>query len=146
MSQTVYTNKRQAPRISIEGGIAAAGVLLLLAATYSHLRVAGSEDHTGTLVFMDHVFDLCLGLGLLAAVLCVGHAVTMALSLKFANGLEHISFSIFLGTGFIGLSLLLLGLFGLLRWWSVAMLLILTIVITRPYPADFYKTIKSAIF
>ena len=145
MSHSAYTNRHRSPRISIEVGIAAAGVLLLLATTYAHIRVAGSEAQTGTLVFMDHVFDLCLGLGLLAVVLCVGHAVTRALNLKFANGLEHISFSIFLGTGFIGLSLLMLGLSGLLRWWSVTTLLVLTIVITGPYLTDLSQTIKFAI-
>jgi hypothetical protein len=95
------------------------------------------------LALLDHIFDVILALGLSIVVLSVGHAAGKRFRLNFASTVEDISFSIFLGTGVVGLSVLCLGLVGLLRPWPVAVLVILTIGLTRSHWPELYRTIKA---
>ena len=104
---------------------------LLLATIYAHVHLAGSEEYTGPLAVLDHLFDLILALGLSVIVLCVGHDLGRRLGLNFANPAEDISFSIFFGTGVLGLFVLGLAFLGLLQRLPVAVLMMVAIVVTR---------------
>jgi hypothetical protein len=65
--------------------------------------------------------------------------------LNFANTAEHISFSLFLGTGTVGLSVLCLGLLGLLRPWPIATVLALYVAVTAGGLPELYRIIKGGI-
>jgi len=117
---------------------------VLLAALYAHIHLGGSEEYTGPLALLDHIFDLILALGLSLVMLSVGHAIGRRFRLDFASTVEDMSFSIFLGTGVVGLSVLCLGLVGLLRPWPVAALLILAIGLTGSHWPELYRSIKAA--
>ncbi len=119
------------------------GASLLVGAVYAHIHLAGSEEYTGPLAVLDHIFDVILALALSIVVLSVGHAIAKGFKLDFASTAEDISFSVFLGTGVVGLSVLCLGLIGLLRLWSIAALLILTIGLTARHWPELYRTIKA---
>ena len=121
--------------------LAAAG--LLFAGIYAHLWINGSDEYRGLLASLDHVFDISLALGLSVILLSVGHALGRLFGLKFANTAEHLSFSFFLGTGTVGLSVLGLGLMGLLRPWPVAALIALYVVLTAGGMPELYRIIKG---
>jgi hypothetical protein len=99
---------------------------VMLAGIVTHVKLGNSAANaTGPLAVLDHLFDLSLALGLSFFILSVGYAVCKIFKLEFAGTAEALSFSLFLGTGILGLAVLFLGLLGLLRFWSVATLLIL---------------------
>jgi 4-amino-4-deoxy-L-arabinose transferase-like glycosyltransferase len=104
---------------------------LCIAATLTHIYLgAAAENTTGALAVLDHVFDLVAAVTLSFVLLSVGHSVTKRFSLQFVNSAEHLAFSFFLGTGVIGLLVLLLGLLGLLRGWAILALLLLALILT----------------
>jgi hypothetical protein len=101
-------------------------LVIFVAALYAHLQVAkAGEDYTGLLLTIDRVFDLGLALLITAIAFCAGRAVCRFLNLAFDNPCEEIAFSVMLGTGTIGLGVLLLGLIGLLSLLPVIVLLLL---------------------
>jgi len=121
-----------------------AGVVLAGIATHIYLGNS-TTDARGLLAVLDHVFDLTLALGLLALVAGAGNELGNRLKLAFVNLAEEIAFSVFLGTGAVGLLVLLLGLIGLLRPWAVALVLALIVVVSRHGFARLYRTIEARI-
>jgi len=122
----------------------AAGVVL--AGIVAHIYLGSSApDAKGLLAVLDHVFDFTLALALLTLVAATGNELGNRLKLAFANMAEEIAFSVFLGTGALGLLVLMLGLVGLLRLWAVALLLTLLVVVSRNGFARLYRTIKASI-
>src|ERR1051325_108154 len=95
------------------------GAVVVLASIVAHVYLGNSAgDAKGLFAVLDHVFDLTLAFGLLTLVAGVGNTLANGLKLAFANVAEEIGASVFLGTGAVGLSVLLLGLIGLLRPWA----------------------------
>src|SRR5215217_716810 len=95
--------------------------LLTSAAIVAHVYLGTDADRaTGLLALLDHIFDLVVALGLLTITLCVGNSLGHKLKVRFSGVAEEISFSIFLGTGVVGLLILLLGLLTMLRPLPVA--------------------------
>src|SRR5215218_5853989 len=91
-------------------------VALALAAITAHIYLSGRrEDAIGALAVLDHVFDLIFALTLTATLMTVGHAVCERFRLRFFNTAEEIGVSLFVGTGVVGVSVLLIGLIGWLR-------------------------------
>src|SRR5512145_2455860 len=88
---------------------------LILVAIYAHLQVLSADNVTGFLALFDHIFAFVLSVFLSAFVLSVGCAALKWLRVSFAGPAEAIAFSIFIGTGIYGSTLLGLGLLGLLR-------------------------------
>ena len=68
-----------------------------------------------SLAILNNIYDLTLALIITMAVVCVGHAICKLLRVDFASGPEEVSFSLFVGTGVVGLSVLGLGLVEQLR-------------------------------
>jgi hypothetical protein len=104
---------------------------------YIHLQVSEQgEEYTGRLLTLDRAFDLALALMLTGIAFCAGRAVCRLLNLAFDNAGEELGFSVMLGTGAIGLGVLLLGLLGLLSLLPVIVyLLLLTAAGHREIPA-----------
>lgn len=80
---------------------------------------------------MNLIGPFALALFIAIALVCVGHAIGRLLRLEFANGPEEISFSLFIGTGAVGLSVLGLGLLGLLRPLPVLSLIAVYLFLAR---------------
>ncbi len=121
-------------------------VALGLAAIAAHIYLSGRrEEATGALAVLDHVFDLLLALTLSATLTAVGHAVCERLRLRFLNAPEEIGVSLFVGTGVVGLAVLLLGLAGGLRPFPISLLLITCIVSTRRSWSRLYRVIAERI-
>jgi len=116
---------------------------LLFAGIYAHHWINGSDEYRGLLASLDHVFDISLALGLSVILLSVGHALGRLFRLKFANTAELLSFSFFLGTGTVGVSVLGLGLLGLLRPWPIATLIALYVLATASGMPELYRIIKG---
>src|SRR5688572_14354414 len=85
---------------------------LCLSGIVAHICIGERDDVTGFPALLNNTFPITLALVLAVVLSCVGHAVTRLFRIKFSNGAEEIAFSLFLGTGVVGLSLLGLGLFG----------------------------------
>lgn len=106
--------------------------LLTTAAIAAHVYLGSDADRaTGPLALLDHVFDLVVALGLLTITLCVGNSLSHKVKLQFNGVAEEISFSIFLGTGVVGLLVLTLGLLAWLRPLPVVISLIVLVGATR---------------
>ncbi|HEX8184780.1 MAG TPA: glycosyltransferase family 39 protein, partial [Blastocatellia bacterium] len=93
----------------------------------------------------DRGFDLALALCLTSLAFCVGRAVGAQLKLDFASHAEEISFSIMLGSGGIGLGLLLMGLAGMLSPLPVTFYLVLLLVISRKGAVRLYGVTSEAL-
>ena len=91
------------------------------------------------------VASIALDISLVTILLCVGNALSGRLKITFAGAAEEIAFSVFLGTGTIGLCVLVLGLMGMLRPWPVIVLLVFLIAITWRSFAKLYKVTKESI-
>ena len=99
--------------------------------TLTHIYLgAASEYATGALAILDHLFDLVKAVTLSFVILSVGHSLTKRFALRFINSAEQLAFSFFLGTGVIGLLVLMLGLLGLLRGWAMLALLLVALALT----------------
>ncbi len=94
------------------------GATLSFSSIVAHFWIGPRDDVTGLLALLNNTFPLTLALVLAVVLSCVGHAITRLFKIEFANGAEEIAFSLFLGTGVVGLSVLGLGLVGLLRPWA----------------------------
>ena len=125
--------------------IATAGVILLVSAIAAHLTIANHKDATGVLAVLDHIFDLSLALALTAVVICVGHSVCERFRLKFSNPFEEIAVSLFVGTGVVGLAVLLFGLVGWLRPLPISLLMPVSIVLTRRSWARLYQLVTDGV-
>jgi 4-amino-4-deoxy-L-arabinose transferase-like glycosyltransferase len=100
--------------------------LIFVALLYLHTRaIQLPEESTGILLAFDRVFDLALASLLMAIAFCNGRYISRFLQVSFDNVAEEISFSAVLGTGVIGLAVLLLGLVGLLSLIPITLLLLL---------------------
>lgn len=119
---------------------------VLLAIVYAHITVSKSVyDYSGLLAPLDRAFDLIFALTLIAFTLCAGRSVARLLALRFENRAEEFSFSVFLGTGVLGLAVLFLGLLGLLRPWAILVLVALSLVLTRHELISSWELIKAAL-
>lgn len=97
--------------------------------TLTHIYLAAA-DARGALAILDHLFDLVAAIALSFVLLSIGHSLTRRISLQFVNSAERLAFSFFLGTGVVGLLVLLLGLVGLLRGWAILALFLLVLALT----------------
>jgi hypothetical protein len=88
-------------------------------------------DSTGLLAVVAHVYDLAVALMLAAVCVCVGNAICERFRVRLASLGEEIGFSLFVGAGVIGLSVLLFGLAGWLRPLPIALLMLVFIVVTN---------------
>ena len=102
-----------------------------LASVAAHIYVAGRDDVKGALGVLDHIFDVTLALALTTTLTSVGHAVCERFRLKFLSAAEEIGVSLFVGTGVVGVAVLLFGLAGLLRPIPISLFLGICIVLTR---------------
>src|SRR5205085_1928520 len=115
-----------------------------LAAVAAHVYLGdGRENTTGTLAFLDHVFDLAFALALSGVLTATGHAVCEKFRIKFVNSAEEIGFSLFVGTGIVGLAVLLLGLMGWLRPLPVSLLIIVCVTASRRSLRHLFKVIPE---
>lgn len=99
-------------------------LLLLVAAVYAHVRIGGNEDYSGPLAMLDRVFDLAFVGALGGLTFCIGRRVARVLQLQFVSVAEELAFSILIGTGCLGTSVLLLGLLNLLKPYAVVTLVL----------------------
>jgi len=119
---------------------------VLFAVVCAHISVSKSVYfYTGLLAPLDRAFDLIFALTLIALTLCVGRSLGRLFALEFVNRAEEFSFSVFLGTGVVGLAVLFLGLLGLLRPWAVLVLIALSILFTRRELTSTWELIKAAL-
>ena len=95
------------------------GATLCFSGIVAHFWNGPRDDVTGLLGLLNNTFPLTLAIVLAVVLSCVGHGVTRLFRIEFSNGAEEVAFSLFLGTGVVGLSVLGLGLVGLLRPWAV---------------------------
>ena len=105
-------------------------LLAILAAVsvYAHVHLSGREDdYTGGLAILDRLYDLFLATFLMGLVFCVGRTITGRIGLVFDNIAEEIGVSVGTGVGVLGLSLLALGLAGVLRPLPIITLFLLLI-------------------
>jgi len=117
---------------------------LLFASICAHVWINGSQEYRGLIASLDHVFDLALALGLSILLLITGRSLCGMFKLHFANTAEDLSCAFFLGTGTVGLSVLGLGLLGLLRPWPIATLMACYIVITARALPELFRTVTGA--
>jgi hypothetical protein len=109
-------------------------------ALYAHIHLLGREDdYTGALAIFLRVFDLLLAGALLCLTFGVGRAICKKLTLTFPNLAEEWSFSVAIGVGVLGLSLLALGLIGLLRPIPVLALLLILMAVSARQLRDLYR-------
>ena len=122
----------------------AAGVAL--AATAAHIYLNKSAEHaTGPLAILDHIFDLVVALAISFVVLAAGYRLTRMFSLQFAGSAEKLTFSFFLGTGAVALSIACIGLLGLFRGWSMLALLLIWLLLAARDVPDLYRNLTQAI-
>lgn len=108
------------------------GALIMLVAIlaavsiYAHVQLSGREDdYTGGLAILDRLYDLFLATFLMGLAFCVGRTITGRIGLVFDNIAEEIGVSVGTGVGVLGLSLLALGLAGVLRPLPIVALFLL---------------------
>jgi len=124
--------------------IIAIGTTLLLAGIAAHFYLTKPEDARGILAVLDHVYDFTVALLLAGLSICVGETICDRLRLRFANFGEAIGISLFLGTGVIGLMVLLFGLAGWLRPLPISLLMLIAIIATRGSWTRLYRLISEA--
>ncbi|HZN00777.1 MAG TPA: hypothetical protein VFB70_15345, partial [Pyrinomonadaceae bacterium] len=123
--------------------IIAISCLVVIPAIFVHFTIAGNEEFAGSLAMLDRVFDLAFVCALAALTFAVGSRIARALHLEFLSVAEELSFSIMLGTGGLGLSMLLIGLLGLLKPLPVAVFILLVLIGVRSELAKFPQLIKK---
>jgi len=143
-----YVNRRGAEDAKIRRVEIRAAFLIaafFIAATVTHVYLGAAREYaTGALAVLDHAFDLVAAVTLSFVLLSVGHSLTKRFSLQFVNSAEHLAFSFFLGTGVVGLLVLLMGLLGLLRGWAILALLLLALALTaRDLPQLWQSLVRA---
>jgi 4-amino-4-deoxy-L-arabinose transferase-like glycosyltransferase len=119
---------------------------ICLAGIVAHIQLGNSaENATGALALLNQIYSLTLALALSVVLLSVGHAVFRRLRLDTASAAEEISFCFFLGTGAVGLTVLLLGIIGVLRFWPMALLLVFLIAVTVRDSRELYSIVRRSI-
>jgi hypothetical protein len=119
---------------------------LLLSAIYAHVATHGNPDVTGALAVLDHVFNIAFAAALGVLTFCIGRALSRVLQLTFVSVAEELSFAIMLGTGALGLSVLALGLIGLLKPLLVGLFILLLFVALRAELTRFAEVIRRIVF
>lgn len=119
------------------------GCLLLTAAVYAHLKIAGNEEITGSLAILDRIFDLAFVSALAALTFCIGRRLARLLQLDFLSVAEELPFSIMLGTGCLGLCVLGFGLLGLLKPLPLGLFTLFLLVIFRSEMTSLLEAIKK---
>jgi len=129
----------------ISKAAALVSTVLCIAAAVTHFYLgAVAEYATGPLAILDHLFDLVAAITVSFVILSVGHSITKRSSLRFVNTAEQLTFSFFLGTGAVGLLVLLMGLMGLLRPWAMLALLLLAIALTARDLPQVWQSVTRA--
>jgi 4-amino-4-deoxy-L-arabinose transferase-like glycosyltransferase len=118
---------------------------VLLAAIYAHITINGNPDYAGSLAILDRVFDLALAAGLGVLTFSIGSRLNRVLQLTLQSVAEELSFSIMLGTGALGLSILALGLLGLLTPLPIALLIALLFIALRSELTKFVEVIRKGL-
>ena len=121
----------------------------MLLGTIVHLQLGERASNvTGPLAILDHIFDFTLALGLSILALGVGASLCKQLKVEFTGTAEALSFSMFVGTGVLGLAVLFLGLLNLLYIWAVGPVIVLTVVLCRKslvqIPGQIQNGLKTA--
>ena len=120
-------------------------VILIAGSVFAHLRISGSEDYKGPLAVLDRLFDLTAGLTLAVILLSVGQISAKRFGIRFASTPEQFSISFFLGTGVIGLSVLLMGLIGVISPWPiVGIFTVAAALACREFPS-LYRDIRAGV-
>lgn len=120
------------------------GILLFIVLLYLHIKAINQpEDYVGFLSVADRMFDLSLIIVIAGIAFCTGRALCRLLNIEFEHSAEEISFASMLGIGVIGLSVLLFGLFGLLKLVPIIFLLLLFTGISYREIPQFFYTIKE---
>src|SRR5215208_1893150 len=114
-------------------------IIAVAALSIVHIRYGSPLTEIGPIAVLDHIFDLAFALGLTIITLVLGGALSKRLRLTFANTAEGLSFSLFLGTGLLGLVVLFLGLLGLLHIWIIAALSIICAVFGKRILTEFFE-------
>jgi len=122
--------------------IIAVSCLVVIPAIYVHFSIAGDEGFTGPAAMLDRVFDIEFVCALAALTFCIGSRLARALRLQFVSMAEELSFSIMLGTGGLGLSILLIGLLGLLKPFPIVVFILLVLIGLRSELARLPEIIK----
>ena len=117
-------------------------IALQLASVLAHLY--RNADSRGFIAILDRVFDFGITLCLAALMIMVGRTIARWFGLKFGNTAEDFAFSFFLGTGVLALSVLFLGLLGLLRPWPTAILILIYIAIVARDLPNFYTLVCNS--
>jgi hypothetical protein len=91
------------------------------------------------------VFDLALAIALAVMAVSLGRVVGRVLKLSFLDAAETICFCLFLGTGCLGMAVLILGLFGLLQPTPVAILVAVTFILTRRELPNLYRLLIDSV-
>jgi len=125
--------------------IIGASCVVLLAAIYAHITISKNPDYAGSLAILDRVFDLALAGSLGVLTFSIGSRLSKVLQLKLMSVAEELSFSIFLGTGALGLSILALGLLGLLKPLPVALLILSLLIALRSELTRFVEVIRKGL-
>lgn len=124
---------------------AIAGAALCAAATVTHFYLGTAAEYaTGPLEILDHLFDLVAAVAVSFVLLFVGHSLTKTLRLQFINSAEQLAFCLFLGTGVVGLSILIFGLLGLLRASVMLPLLLLAVALTARDIPQLWQSLMRA--
>src|SRR5262249_42159854 len=119
---------------------------VVIAGLLAHMRIASvGPDFLGRLAILDRVFDVLLALLISGLAFCVGRSLCRKLSLLFVGRAEELAFSIMLGTGVIGLSVLGLGLVSLLGPIPVVVTLALYGLVSRKEVGSLYNNIESSL-
>lgn len=121
-------------------------VAIGLAGAITHIKLGDQvANAAGTLAILDHIFDVALALGLSILALAIGSSLCKVLKLEFNGNAEALSFSIFLGTGVVGLGVLFLGLLNLLHIWVVAPATVLALLLCRENLRQLPKQIETGL-
>lgn len=137
---------RRGLNVSRPWALAVALAALASFSLYAHIELLGRmNDYRGWLAIFLRTFDLLLAGAILCLAFCIGRTICERLALNFHNIAEEWSFSVAFGTGALGLSLLMLGLVGLLRPIPVATLLVILTAICARKLRELYCTIADTL-
>lgn len=103
--------------------------ILVAVSVYAHVQLSGGDDeYIGRLAILNRLYDLLFATFLILLVFCVGRMITEKIGLVFDNIAEEIGVSVGIGVGVLGLSLLALGLAGILKLLPIIALFLILLV------------------